>query len=87
MITHDDLKQEQIDPIDLSEALTKMCPIEYIASFGYFSIGIISGAPYWVQLITTPILVYNLSRVAAKDHKHYFITEHEYKSKFNRINF
>lgn len=43
-------------------------------------------SPYWCNLISCPLLIYNATRFAARDHKQYFITRGEYKA-FKRMEF
>lgn len=75
-----------IEPVDLSDAIQRYCPIEYVCSLliGFFGI-FCDEAPLIVRLSALPLMLYNARRYSAKDHKLYFITKVEYKTHFTRM--
>ena len=73
VITHDDMKKEYVEPVELSDTLIRYCPIDYAISLLYFALAFLSASSYGIVLVL-PMAVYNLGRFFAKDHKQYFIT-------------
>jgi len=41
--------------------------------------------PIWAYIWFIPLIAFNLRSFKRKDHKIYFVTKHEYKSKFNMM--
>ena len=63
IILHDDYANNQLQPIELSDAIQKFVPLEYAASLLYFILCFESYAPLWVNFLTLPLVVYNVTRV------------------------
>ena len=63
IILHDDYANNQLQPIELSDAIQKFVPLEYGASLLYFILCFESDAPLWVSFLTLPLVVYNVTRV------------------------
>lgn len=87
IIVHDDFKRNQMQPIDLSDTIQKYTPIEYGCSFAFFFITSLSTSPFWVYLVISPLALFNVSRIIAKDHKLYFMTKGEYQKTWGRMYF
>lgn len=75
-----------IEPVDLSDALQRYCPIEYLCSVMYVALTVFAqDAPWPLRIAGIPLMVWNLKRTSAKDHKLYFITKQEYGANFARM--
>ena len=87
IIVHDDMQQNAIPPAELADYIHHYVPIEYVCSVGYFLFAYeASGSGmFWLNILTLPLVLYNISRYLAKDHKLYFITKSEYKQNFRRM--
>ena len=85
IILHDDLQSRMIEAVELSHALNRFCPIEYVSSIIVIMTAYMEdSAPLWVRLVPLPLVLFNLTRIAGKEHRVYFITKREYP-KFNQI--
>ena len=69
VLTHDDFKRDMIDPIELSDTLSKLCPLEYAVSIIYLAFIFLSGSRWWLILFVAPLCLYNLKRIATREHK------------------
>ena len=68
-----------IEAVELSHALNRFCPIEYCASIIVILAAYMDdSAPVWIRLVPLPLVLFNLTRVAKKEHRVYFITKREY---------
>ena len=85
VILHDDYASNQLQPIELSDAIQKFVPLEYLASLLYFILCFESDAPLWFNFLTLPLLVYNVSCVRAGEHKLYFMTRGECGAKHKQL--
>ena len=88
VIIHDDFKKNHMQPVELSDAIQKYVPIEYVCSLVFFcSLQIGSVAPFWFYVVVSPLALFNLVRITKKDHKLYFITKDEYQKDYERMKF
>jgi hypothetical protein len=85
IIMHDDLSQRMIQPMELSDCIQRYCPIEYAASIFMCLTAIAADdAPLLLRACGVPLMLYNMARYRAQDHKMYFISKQEYKH-FSRM--
>ena len=87
IIVHDDLSQNAIQPAELADYLKKYCPIEYAVSLGFAYLTLESSGVFWINFLTLPLFIFNVTRFLAKDHKQYFFTKTEYKKNSGRMEF
>ena len=81
VIVHDDFKRDIMQPVELADTIQKYVPLEYACTLALFCFCQLMQAPFWCFLAFAPLQLYNLSRLAAKEHKTYFITKAEYAKK------
>eukprot|EP00347_Sterkiella_histriomuscorum_P017325 403349818 len=84
MISHDDLQSGCIEPIELSNNLNQFLPWEYLCSIIFVAVCCMS-SPWYVLLLSIPMMIINIKKYISKEHRIYFITKREYQGQFDRM--